>query len=262
MVFIMAASSVDHALDTLTPENRKNYNEKIYSIPGLSLNPITKNPRKIGQNLLSRDVAEKTDIIIWHDVLNNSFSKYQSNNFRALLVCELLEILKSLENKLQALVYCHRIRTPDIFDVRKTQNVSVFRNETDFFSTRKQNDPRILNEMKAIHQRPEFELEYLDIILRKQTTLAQITAKSRPKWPSKRALKALKNAASNQWNLFLQNALLLWQSPDFIVRLKSQQLFSKVLNLCPDLTVRLTFKTTSLLPSLRVMRYSRFVPPS
>ena len=95
-------------------------------------------------------------------------------------------------------MYCHRIRTPDISDVLKTQNVPVFRIETDFFSTRKQNDPQILNEWKAIHQRPEFELKYLDIILRKETDLAQITAKSRPKRPSKRARKALKNAASNQ----------------------------------------------------------------
>ena len=46
MVFIVAATSVDHALDTLNPENRKTYNEKIFSIPGLSFNPYTKNPKK------------------------------------------------------------------------------------------------------------------------------------------------------------------------------------------------------------------------
>ena len=46
MVFIIGANSVDHALDTLNPENRKNYKEKIFSIPGLSLNPNTKNPKK------------------------------------------------------------------------------------------------------------------------------------------------------------------------------------------------------------------------
>ena len=178
MVLIVAASSVDHALDTLTPENQKNYNEKIYSVPGLSLNPNTKNPPEIVQNLLSKDLAEKTDIIIWHDVLNNSISKRKSNNFRALLVCELLEILKAQENKIRALVYCHRIRTPDFFDVLKTQNVSVFRIETDFFSTRKQSDPQSLNELKAIHQRPEFELKYLDIILRKETRLQLKVAQS------------------------------------------------------------------------------------
>ena len=198
MVFILGASSLHHALDILTPEKRKAFNEKIYTIPSLSLNNHAKNPQKVVQNLLNKDFAEKTEIVIWHDVLNNSLSKHKSNNFRALSVSELLEILKTLENKLRALVYCHRIRTPDISDVLKTQHVPVFRIETDFFSTRKQNDPQILNELKAIHQRPEFELKYLDIILRKETDLAQITAKSRPKRPSKRARKALKNAASNQ----------------------------------------------------------------
>ena len=128
--------------------------------------------------------------MIWHDVLNNSLSKHKSNNFRALSVSQLLDILRSLENKLRALVYCHRIRTPDISDILKTQSIPVFRIETDFFSTRKQNDPKILNELKAIHQRPEFELKYLDIILRKETDLAQITAKTRPERPSKRARKA------------------------------------------------------------------------
>ena len=64
MVFFVAASSVHHALDTLNPVNRKIYNEKIFSIPGLSLNTNTKNPQKIVQRLLSKDLAEKSDIII------------------------------------------------------------------------------------------------------------------------------------------------------------------------------------------------------
>ena len=158
MVFIVAASFLHHSLDTLPPEKRLAYKENIFTIPGLSLNNHAKNPQKVVQNLLNKDFAEKTEIVIWHDVLNNSLSKHKSNNFRALSVSELLEILKSLENKLRALVYCHRIRTPDISDVLKRQSIPVFRIETDFFSTRKQNDPKILNELKAIHQRPEFEL--------------------------------------------------------------------------------------------------------
>ena len=63
MVYILAASSVDHALDTLNPENRKTYKEKIFSLPGSSLNPNTKNPRKILQNMLSKDLAEKLTLL-------------------------------------------------------------------------------------------------------------------------------------------------------------------------------------------------------
>ena len=200
MVFIVAASSVDHALDTLNPENRKTYNEKIFSFPGLSLNPNTKNHRKIVQKLLSKDLSEKTDIVIWHDVLNNSLSKHESNNFRPLTVSQLLDILKTFENKLRALVYCHRFRTPNILlslkEIEKTTNIKVFSIVDDFISTRKQKDPDFLKQLKAIHQSPEIELKHIDFLLRKESELNNITDKSRPKRPCKRARKAIQKAAA------------------------------------------------------------------
>ena len=196
MVFIVAASSVDHALDTLNPETRKNYNEKIYSVPGLSLNPNTKNTRKRAQNLLSKDLSEKTDIVIWHDVLNNSISKHESNNFRPLTVSQLLDILKTFENKLKALVYRHRFRTPNIYqtlkELEKSTNIKVFSIVEDFISTRKQKDPDFLKKLKALHQSPEIEIKHIDFILRKESELDAITDKSRPK----HVRKAIKNAAA------------------------------------------------------------------
>ena len=41
MAFIVAASSVDHALNTLSPENRKKLTKR-FSLPGLSLKPNKK----------------------------------------------------------------------------------------------------------------------------------------------------------------------------------------------------------------------------
>ena len=155
MVYILAARSVDHALDTLNPENRKTYKEKLFSLPGLSFNPNTKNPRNIVQNLLSKGLAEKTDIIIWHDVLNNSISKHESNNYRALTVPQLLDIVKSFGNKLRALVYCHRFRTPNILpklkEIEKDTNIKVISIDDDFISTRKKKDPDFLKKLKALH---------------------------------------------------------------------------------------------------------------
>ena len=78
MVFVLGASSLHHALDLLTNETRKAFTEKIYTIPGLSLNCHTKNPQKIVQNLLLEDFPEKTEIVIWHDVLNNSLSNIKA----------------------------------------------------------------------------------------------------------------------------------------------------------------------------------------
>ena len=82
MVFILAASSLNHALETLSTEEKTRYDDKIFSIPGLSLNKNTKNPRKIVQNLFSKDLKEKNNIVIWHDVLNNSISRHESKNFQ------------------------------------------------------------------------------------------------------------------------------------------------------------------------------------
>ena len=61
------ASSLHHALQTLTPEEKEQYKDKTYTIPGLSLNPNTKNPRKIVQNLLSKDMKDerKNCILAW-----------------------------------------------------------------------------------------------------------------------------------------------------------------------------------------------------
>ena len=116
MVFILAASFLNHALETLSTEEKTRYDDKIFSIPGLSLNKNTKNPRKIVQNLLCKDLKEKNNIVIWHDVLNNSISRHVSNNFQTLSVPELIDVLKGLQNKLSALVYCQRHRTPNIFE--------------------------------------------------------------------------------------------------------------------------------------------------
>ena len=141
MVFIVAASSLHHALETLTTEEKEYFNDKLFTIPGLSLNPNTKNPRKIVQNLLSKDLKDKKDIVIWHDVLNNSISKHDSNNFRALSVLDLIETVKNLQDKLCALVYCQRNRTPYTFEELKVLQtdhcIKVFSIVRDFVSVKK-----------------------------------------------------------------------------------------------------------------------------
>ena len=172
MVFILAASSLDHALETLTREKRDQYKERIFSIPGLSLNPNTKNPRKIVWNLLSKDLEEKNNVVIWHDVLNNSISRHDRNNFQELTVSQLIDELKTIQDKLWALVYCQRYRTPYIFDalneLKTDHNIEVFNIVKDFISTKKQKDPELLKKYRALHQSPELELKSLDFILRKE----------------------------------------------------------------------------------------------
>ena len=99
-----------------------------------------------------------------------------------------------------ALVYCQRNRTPDIFLQLKETNILVLHIEKDFISLRKQKDLDYLQNLKALHQSSDIELKHLNLVLKNENDLSQITARSRPKRPSKRARKAIKNtlSAANQ----------------------------------------------------------------
>ena len=196
MVRILAASSLHHAIETINTDGQKTLNEKVYSIPGLSLNIHAKNPKKVVQNLIEKDFKNENDFIIWHDVINNTICKHKSKFYRALPVATLIEVLKSYQNRIRALVYCQRDRTPDIFaDLQKT-NIRVLSIEKDLIPLRKRKCSDYLQNLKALHQSPDLELKHLHTILKYEDDLSQITARSRPKRPSKRARKALKHMLS------------------------------------------------------------------
>ena len=93
-------------------------------------------------------------------------------------------------------MYCQRNRTPDIFVQLKETNILVLNIEKDFISLRKQKDHDYLQNLKALHQSPDLELKHLNLVLKYEDDLSQITARSRPKRPSKRARKAIKNTLS------------------------------------------------------------------
>ena len=138
MVRILAASSLQHAIETVKPEDQKLVNEKVYSILGLSSNIHAKNPKKVVQNLIEKDFKDKKYLIIWHDVINNSVCRHKSNSYRALSVSDLVDVLKSYQNRIRALVYCQRDRTPDIFTELQETNILVLNIAKDLISLRKQ----------------------------------------------------------------------------------------------------------------------------
>ena len=135
-------------------------------------------------------------MIIWHDVINTSICKHKSNFYRALSVIDLVNVLKSYQHRIRALVYYQRNRTPDIFLQLEETNILVLNVEKDFISLRKHKDLDYLQNLKALHQSPDIELKHLKLVLKNENDLSQITARSRPKRPSKRARKAIKNTLS------------------------------------------------------------------
>ena len=146
------------------------------------------------QILLPTTLKDKTEIVVWHDVLNNSICRHKSNIYRPLSVPDLISVLKTFQDKLSAFVYCQRDRTLDIFhsrkELEKTNCIQVFTIEKDSISVRKRNYPDLLNQLKALHQSPEMKLKNIDFILQKESDLSSITAKSRPERPNKRTRNA------------------------------------------------------------------------
>ena len=197
-MLIVSASSLYHAFYQQPPDQQEKVKNKVYMLPGLSLNCRAINPKKVLQNLLETDLKGKTDIVIWHDVINNSLSKHKSNRNKPPKVPELLKVLEALKDKVSALVYCHRYHTPDIFDILSQQSIPVLNIVRDFTSDRKQKDPEYLHQLKVIHQSADIEWKHLNIVLRHESELQTITDKTRPKRPGKRARKALKSAAAPQ----------------------------------------------------------------
>ena len=192
----MAASSLHHAIQTKIPDYRKALTEKIYFIPGLSLNIHSKNPRKLVQNLIEKGFKNENEVLIWHDVINNSICRHKSKFYCALSMSDLVEVLKSYQNRIRAVVYCQRNGTPDIFWQWKETNIPVFSIEKDFISLRKQKALKYLLNLKALYQIPVIELKHLNLVLKYENDLSQITPRSRPKRPYKRTRKAINNTLS------------------------------------------------------------------
>ena len=66
------------------------------------------------QNLLPKNLKDETDIVVSHDVLNKSIWRQKSNNYRPLSLPDLINVMKTLQDKLNGRVYCRRYNTLDI----------------------------------------------------------------------------------------------------------------------------------------------------
>ena len=62
MVYILAASSVHHAIDEFSPEQETKYKDRVYAMLNLCPNPYAKNQSKSVQILLPTNVRDKTEI--------------------------------------------------------------------------------------------------------------------------------------------------------------------------------------------------------
>ena len=192
-MFILAASSLHHALKKLSPASQKRVSQSCLAIPGLSFNHNAVNVRKTCQYQLDHYLLNRTDIVIWHDAVNNSISRHRSNNFNALTPNQLKKILLKYIRNIYAIVYCKRVGTEDIYSKLKESGILVINIVTDLISRRKQNLTELGQKYLELHQDPSVELKTFTILRRYSKNLKYIVSKKNTPKPGKRKRQANRN---------------------------------------------------------------------
>ena len=191
MVFILAARSLHHAMKTLPQELRDHFKKGIYALPGLSFKNKALKVREAAQFQLSH-FRDKKRLVIWHDVVNISLTRHSSNNNKLLKPSQLIAVLEKYQERIEAIQYCPREGTPDLYDPLKRSTLVTIHLVEDIVSRRKQKDPSLIKEYRALHQKPALELKILTTFLAHESNLRSLITRSRTKKLSKRRRKTLR----------------------------------------------------------------------
>ena len=179
MFYIVAAGSLYHSLEQLSNPEKEQFLPKILAFLGLYLNSNTTNPQKNLPSLLCRaPLAEKRQVVVWRDIINNFINSHRTNNnYRACTADELTEILKTLTN-ISSIVYCQRNGTPDIRNQLISSGILVIPITKCLISKRKRRT-ELVNEYQALHQDVQLELKSLRIVFEHQDNLPAVLSKLR-----------------------------------------------------------------------------------
>ena len=198
MVFIIAASSLHHSVNTLPLTLQKRLDDTFEAVPGLSFNLNANNRQKTVQYLLSNSakcMIEK-NFIIWHDVINNSLSKHRSNNDNPLTPESLIKLLEEYKNKISAIIYVHLQNTPNIYGRLVETGILTINVIKHLISKRKASNKELIRKLKLIHPPAFLEIKNLKIIRRYFPNLSEFINKIKSRRPSSKKGKADKQKIS------------------------------------------------------------------
>ena len=198
MVFIIAASSLHHSVNTLPLTLQKRLDDTFEAVPGLSFNLNANNRQKTVQYLLSNSpkCMVERNFIIWHDVINNSLSKHRSNNDNPLTPESLIKILEEYKNKISASVYVHRQNTPNIYGRLVEPGILTINVTKHLISKRKASNKQLIRKLKLIHPPAFLEIKNLRIIRHYFPNQSELINKVKSRRPSSRKRKADKQKIS------------------------------------------------------------------
>ena len=198
MVFIIAASSLHHSVNTLPLTLQKRLDDTFKAVPGLSFSLNANNRQKTVQYLLSNSpkCMVERNFMIWHDVINNSLSKHRSNNDNPLTQESLIKNLEEYKNKISAIIYVHRQNTPNIYGRLVETGILPINVTKQLISKRKASNKELIRKLKLIHPPAFLEIKNLRIIRRYFPNLSKLINKIKSRRPSSRKRKADKQKIS------------------------------------------------------------------
>ena len=209
MVYVIGASSLRYTVDKSPYWQRRRIFSRTFAVPGLSLNPNAKNYLKNLENLLdSGYLRHRTDLVIWHDLINNTLSQHRSNNYNACSVEQLLGILSRYKHRIAAIVYIQRERTPYVFRQLCLSGILILPVEK-LLSPRKRRNVAIRSDFVTVHPKTPSEQRLLQTVLRNGTNLRKlVNRRSKGNGPSQEQRETTRVARSNlvitvtfNWNL-------------------------------------------------------------
>ena len=144
MVFILGASSLDHALRKLTAPSQKRLKDTCFTKPGLSLNFNARDSQKTIRYY-------RNDLIIWHNAIIKSISRRRIDNNRKLCSEQLIILLLMCRTNICAIVYCRRNGTKHIKESLISTGILVLNAVKDFISKRKAKGQVLIEKYKELH---------------------------------------------------------------------------------------------------------------
>ena len=163
MKFI-GASSLSRTIKATSGPARRRLESQCIAIPGLSANTYGKFKRKTVQHLLENTTLKfEKEIVIWHDVLNNSLSKHSSNFNRPLSPKQLIGQLKKYP-QIRLVVFCPRHGARDIFQQLCSAKIPTFNVLKYIFPDIKNAKASLVEKYYELHQPASQELKTFSLV--------------------------------------------------------------------------------------------------
>ena len=202
MVFILGASNIDRTLRNLDVHTRRRLRLDVLGVPSFSFNGNNSKPEKTVQYQLNKlPVSRREDIVIWHDVINNSLSAHKSNGNRPLTVQQLLNEIILIRHRIVAIVYVQRDGTPSVFRrLLAETGLLVLHIIDDIYSTQQRKRGLDLKVYRLVH--PGFSVEWKTVTLVRwySCNLRRLIARQRPSNKTRKSLRKKVAIAENRKN--------------------------------------------------------------